>query len=67
MSRVSRSQHPGAGIIGGLGLAVVDRRRRQQPDPGVPVVGVVPAEERLAEGSGLFDRGEAVREAGPVL
>ena len=67
MSGVGGGEHLGAGVVGVLGLAVVDDLGGQQADARVAVLGVVPAEEVLAEGSGLLDRGEAVREAGAVL
>jgi hypothetical protein len=67
MGGVRGGEHLSAGVIGVLGLAVVDDLGGQQADAGVPVLGVVPAEEVPAEGPGLLDRGEAVREVGPVL
>src|SRR5207237_6826436 len=66
-SRVRGGEHLSAGVVGVLGLAVMDDLGGQQADASVAVVGVVPAEEVLAEDPGLLDRGEAVREAGPVL
>jgi hypothetical protein len=45
----------------------MDDLGRQQSDARVAVLGVVPAEEVLAEGASLLDRGEAVGEAGAVF
>jgi hypothetical protein len=47
--------------------AVVDIGRGQQPDPAVTVLEVVPAEEPLAERSGVLDRAEPVREGRVVF
>ena len=55
MSGVSGSQHLGAGVVSVLGRAVVDDLGGQQADACVTVLGVVPAEEVLAEGPGLLD------------
>jgi hypothetical protein len=63
----------GVGVIGGvqhrasgkgdlLGPAGVDVCGGQQPDPGVMVLEVVPAEEPLAEATGVLQRAEPVRE-----
>jgi hypothetical protein len=49
------------------GVAVVNGRRREQPDSRVPMLGVVPGEERLAEGPRRLDGGEPIRKLGPVL
>jgi hypothetical protein len=51
----------------GVGAAVVDVGGGVQPDPGVPVLVVVPAEEALAERPGVLDAAEFLREVGPVL
>src|SRR4028119_2188174 len=50
-----------------LGAIEVDICRCQQGDAGVPVLVVVPTEEASAEGSGLLQRGETVRERRAVL
>jgi hypothetical protein len=42
------------------GLAEVDDRRLQEPEPTVMMVVVVLAKERLAERAAIFDRSEAV-------
>jgi hypothetical protein len=49
-----------------LGAAVVDVGGGQEPDPAMAMLAVVPAEEPLAEGPGVFDRAEPVREGGVV-
>jgi hypothetical protein len=48
-------------------MAVVDGRGGHQPDPGVAVLVVVPAEELAAERSGVLDRVEPGGEPGSVL
>jgi hypothetical protein len=45
----------------------VDVGGGEQPDPAVAVLEVVPAEEDLAERSGVLDAVEPVREGGMVL
>src|SRR6185436_15903747 len=67
MSGVGGGEHLNAGIVSVLGLAVVDDLGGHQADACVSMLGVVPAEEVLAEGARFLDRGEAVREAGAVL
>src|SRR5215213_5783803 len=67
VGRVGGGEHLGAGVVGILGLAVVDDLRWQETDARVSMLGVVPAEEVLAEGSGRLDRVEAGGETGPVL
>lgn len=57
----------GAGGPHGAGAAIVHVGGGVQPDPGVPVVVVVPAEEDLVERSGVLDGAEPVGEVGPVL
>ena len=57
----------GAGGPDRAGAAVVHVGGGVQPDPGVPVIVVVPAEEDLAERSGVLDGAEPVGEVGPVL
>jgi hypothetical protein len=63
----------GVGLVGGvqhrapgegdlLGPAVVDVCGGEQADSGVVVLGVVPAEEPLAERSSVLQRAEPVRE-----
>ena len=47
--------------------AEVDGGRGHQPDPGVPVVMVVPPEELAAVGAGVLDVVEPLGELGPVL
>ncbi len=67
MRGVGSGEHLGPGRSDLLGAAVVDIGGDQQPNPGVMVGEVVPAEEVLAEGAGVLDRTEPVREAGMVL
>jgi hypothetical protein len=50
-----------------LGAAVVDVGRGEQADPRVAMLDVVPAEEALAEGAGVLERAEPVREGRVVL
>jgi hypothetical protein len=50
-----------------VGAAVVDVGRGQQPDPAVAVLDVVPAEEPLAEPTGVLDAAEPLREGRMVL
>lgn len=49
------------------GEAVVNVVRRQRGDAAVVVFVVVPLEEALAMGAGIFERAEAIRELRPVL
>lgn len=51
----------------GRGLAEVHDRRRQEPEPAVMMVVVVPAKERLAERAAIGDRSEAVRKRRTVF
>src|SRR5664279_5144055 len=53
--------------VDGLGAPVVHVGRDVQPQTGVPVLVVVPAEEGLTVHASRFDRGEAGGEVGPVL
>lgn len=50
-----------------VGTAVVDVGGGEQRDPAVAVLEVVPAEEPLAEPSGVLDAAEAVGEGRVVL
>lgn len=50
-----------------LCLAVVDGSRRHVADTRMAVLVVVPREELLAMGSGIFDAAESRGEVGPVL
>jgi hypothetical protein len=45
----------------------MDVSRREQADPRVAMLGVVPTEEALAEGAGVLDTAEPLGEAGVVL
>ena len=47
--------------------SVVDILRPHECDATVAVLGVVPAEERAAEGPGVFQRTEALRKLRAVL
>ena len=67
MSGVGGGEDLGPGRLDLLGSTVVDIGRGQQPNPGVMVGEVVPAEEVLAERAGVLDRTEPVGELGPVL
>ena len=49
------------------GKPVLDQVRCQQGDAAVVVFVVVPVEEDVAMGAGVFQRAEAIRELGPVL
>ena len=48
-------------------MAAVDHLGGHQGDPRVTVLGVVPGEERAAEGPGVLDGAEAVGKVGLVL
>ena len=60
-------EHMGAGGVELLRLSVVDGGRCHQADPGVPVLVVVPVEERPAVSAGVVDVVEPLGELGPVL
>src|SRR5450759_3808345 len=62
-----RQEEAMAGIEDLLGAPVMDLRRGEIGDPGVPVLVVVPGEELLPEGAALLDRAEAVGELRAVL
>ncbi len=58
------------GGSGGLHLGrqpVVDHRRREQADPAVTVLLVIPAEERAAERAGILERAEPAGKGRAVL
>lgn len=65
--RIGRRQHAHTIGMDRSPMTVVDRGRRHQPDPGVPMLSVIPGEEGSAERSALPDRVKAVRKARPVL
>src|SRR3989338_10941833 len=50
-----------------LGLAEVDHGGREEAEPTVPMVLVVPAEKLLAKRAAVFDRSEAVGKLRTVL
>ena len=50
-----------------LGLAEVDHGRREEAEPAVTMVLVVPAKKVLAERTAVFDRSEAVGKFRAVL
>ena len=64
---VGGGQDVGADCVDVVGLSMVDVVWGVPGDAGVAVFGVIPAEETLAEGSGVGERAEGVREVGPVL
>src|SRR5664280_41403 len=64
---VRRVKDAGPFGVDGLGAPVVHVGRDVQPQTGVPVLVVVPAEEGLTVHASRFDRGEAGGEVGPVL
>jgi hypothetical protein len=64
---VGALQHLLAGSEDLFGAAEVHVGGGQQADPGVVVLHVVPVEEALAEGAGILDAAEPVREGGVVL
>ena len=51
-----------ASVINLFGLAVMNLIRRHEPDAGVMVVAIVPAEEVADEGLCILDAAEALRE-----
>src|SRR5262245_38446191 len=62
MSRIGCRQDGRALAAYGLGMTVVDHRRRQQPDATMVMRGVVPGEERVAEGASLLYAAEPTGE-----
>jgi len=56
-----------AGLADSVGVAVVDVSGSVEPDPGVPMFVGVPAEEAVAERTGVLDAAEPLREVWPVL
>ena len=64
---MSGGQHGGPGFEDCRRLARVHQCRRQQADPPVSVLRVVPAEEATAEVESVVVAGEAVWEVVPVL
>ena len=64
---VGRGEHGRARRDALVGVAMVHVVGRQQAEAAVPVLGVVPGEERVAVGAGIVDRAEALREVRPVL
>ena len=67
IGREGRLQCSGPLLKQGLCLAVVDGSRRHVADTRMAVLVVVPREELLAMGSGIFDAAESRGEVGPVL
>jgi hypothetical protein len=67
MGGVGGGEHLGPGRSDLLRAAVVDIGGDQQPDARMMMLGVVPAEEVLAEGAGVLNRTESVGEFGAVL
>ena len=67
MSRVRRLEHAGTFQSHSLGAAGVHVRRRVEANSRMAVLVVVPAEEALAERTGMLDRAESVRKFGSVL
>ena len=51
----------------GFSVAVVDRLGRHEADTGMPMLGVVPAEELLAVSSGILDTAESSGKLGAVF
>ena len=67
MSGIGGGEHVGSPGPHQLGAVVVDISRGMEPDAGVTVLVVVPAEEPAAEGVGVLVAAEAVGELGPVF
>jgi hypothetical protein len=67
MSAVSRIQNGTALFDGGWRKAIVNYLRGEQPEPGMAMLLVVPAEELLREGAGVLQRAEAFRKPWPVF
>ena len=67
MGRIGRKEHPVPGLDHLLTATVVDVRRRQHADAGMPVLMVVPAHEPAAGGTAVLDGTEALGKLGPVL
>ncbi len=60
-------EHAGTGRMEPLGGTVVDGGRGHQPDSGVAVLVVVPADERSAVSADVLDRVKLGGELGPVV
>ena len=67
MSQVRGVEHDLPARDGGRRLAVVNHRWREQFDPRVAVLLVIPSEKLLAEGATILDAAKPFREVGPVL
>ena len=67
MLRERLRQHSCALVPLRRGEPVVHIVRREQPEPDVMMLGVVPREEVAAEAAAVFERAETVREVGPIL
>ena len=64
VSCVGRGEDHRALLPNGDGMSVVDGCGRVQPQPGVPVLVVVPTEDRLPKRSGILDASEASGKSG---
>ena len=60
-------ENAGASLVELLSPTGVHRDRGHVADPGVPVLVVVPEEERLTETPCVLDRTETVGESRPIL
>jgi hypothetical protein len=62
-----RGEHLGAPCLDLCGATEVHVGRRHETDSGMPMLVVVPVEERPTELPGVNDRTETLREVGPIL
>jgi hypothetical protein len=56
---------PGCGYR--FSATIVEGLRGQQADAGMMVLTIIPREEGLAEGAGIFNRAKPLRELGAIL
>jgi len=64
---MGRVEDDRAGSVDGLGLSAVHDVRRQEPEAGMAMMGVVGVEELAAERPGVLLGGEGAGEARAVL
>ena len=67
MTRERIGEHPRALFMFRRGESQVHVVRREQSQPDVMMLGVVPGEEVAAEAAPVLDRAEPFRKVGPVL
>jgi hypothetical protein len=67
MGRIRRGEHGGALGHALLGQAEVHIVGREQPEAAMVMLGVVPGEEDVPVGPGVWERAKPLRERGPIL